>query len=126
MGFKNDPSRSQGERYPKRCGWACWLAAVLLGTFATSSSAAAVPPSGEVDFEGKVFPILQKHFPSLSAQVLKDSLSYLTFSDKGQQTEQRWENADKLVVDGGGTASGLDFSEGHVWTNQYVDTSKLN
>lgn len=73
-----------------------------------------------------VMPIIQKHFPTLSKQVLEDSVKYLTFAKDGQQTQARWESANSLLGKTGGAPTTLNLTaSGPVWTNKFVDKSKL-
>jgi NitT/TauT family transport system substrate-binding protein len=73
-----------------------------------------------------VMPIIQKHFPTLSAKVLSDSVAYLTFAKNGVQTQARWNAANQLLGKTGSAPTSLSMKEnGGVWTNKYIDLSKL-
>jgi NitT/TauT family transport system substrate-binding protein len=74
----------------------------------------------------KVMPIIQKHFPTLSKQVLTDSVNYLTFAKDGKQTAARWTAANVLLGKTGGQPTTLDLSStGPVWTNKFIDAAGL-
>jgi NitT/TauT family transport system substrate-binding protein len=62
----------------------------------------------------------QKHFPSYSADALKQSLELVTFAEDGRQTAERWANAVKAYVDAG-VLKPTEAPEGEVWTNEYID-----
>jgi NitT/TauT family transport system substrate-binding protein len=73
-----------------------------------------------------VMPIIQKHFPTLSKKVLQDSVKYLTFAKDGLQTQARWESANGLLAKTGGQPTTLNLTAtGTVWTNKFVDKSRL-
>jgi NitT/TauT family transport system substrate-binding protein len=69
--------------------------------------------------------IEQKHFPTLSKDVLQQSLQFIPFAKDGMQSQEAWDKAVALAQQTGVLGGVMSAPEGVYWTNKYIDTSKL-
>jgi hypothetical protein len=67
----------------------------------------------------------QKHFPTLSKDVLQQSLQFIPFAKDGMQSQEAWDKAVALAQQTGVLGGVMSAPEGVYWTNKYIDTSKL-
>ncbi|HVA15006.1 MAG TPA: ABC transporter substrate-binding protein [Stellaceae bacterium] len=68
----------------------------------------------------------EKHFATLSAAVLQESLEFIPFAKDGMQSRKGWENAVELAQQTGLIKDVKSTPEGVYWTNKYIDRSKLD
>lgn len=88
---------------------------------AMADNAAKANPQSVLDVE-------QQHYPKMDTPALLNSLKYVTFTQNGLFTQDMWQKAkSESAGSGSNKASGVDVSSGGgVWTNQYIDQSKLS
>lgn len=74
-----------------------------------------------------VLDIENKHYPSMSDDVLLKSLQYVTFSPDGTMTQDGWQNAkDESLQTGVSSVSSVDVTPGGgTWTNDFIKLSDL-
>jgi NitT/TauT family transport system substrate-binding protein len=69
--------------------------------------------------------IEQKHFPTLTKAVLRQSLEFIPFTKDGMQSQKDWDQAVELAQQTGLIHGVTTAPEGVYWTNKFIDTSKL-
>lgn len=67
----------------------------------------------------------QKHFPTLSKDVLQESLKFIPFAKDGIQSQEGWNKAVALAQQTGVLQGVTGAPEGVYWANKYIDRSKL-
>ena len=75
-----------------------------------------------------VLDVEKQHYPSMSDQVLLQSLKYVTFAPDGKMTQEGWQGArTEAEQTGVSGASSVDVSpNGGTWTNDYIKTVGLS
>jgi NitT/TauT family transport system substrate-binding protein len=66
-----------------------------------------------------------KHFPSYSRDDLLKSLQVVQWTPNGLFTQAMWDDALAVTKQTGQLKQDVDVSENSVWSNKYIDTSKL-
>lgn len=73
-----------------------------------------------------VLSIEKKHYPSMSDDVLLQSLKYVTFAKDGKFTADGWQNAEQQAEQTNSSAPHVDVSPGAgTWTNDFIKQGDL-
>jgi NitT/TauT family transport system substrate-binding protein len=67
-----------------------------------------------------------KHFPTYSRDDLLQSLKIVQWTHNGVFTQPMWDDALAVTKQQGSLHGNVDVSEGNLWTNKYLDLSKLS
>jgi NitT/TauT family transport system substrate-binding protein len=70
-----------------------------------------------------VLALEQQHFPSYSKADLLQSLKSVQWAPDGQFTQTMWNDALAVSKATGQLGTGVDVTEGSLWTNKYIDRS---